>query len=244
MFDVASVSTSSIGPSLSMFDIFIVWYVASFPASSLTFITIPAVFWLYVFVLSACHVFPPSKLYAFSCNPLSLSWAITVNVTSLFVHPSLCPSTSIVGNTLSSIGKLAYAVVFIPSVSLAIIKSPSFKFPTVSVLFSAFCHPPFNSISSPFSITLYSIWYSVLFVTPTLACLFDQFIFPNSIFPFTYTNSWVVASVVPSPWFPIKSVVVTFMLYVVWAFNAPYVYVTSATPGPTNLYSSSLLSLI
>ena len=60
-----------------------------FPSLSLTFITIPLVFDVYVLDELACHVAPPSKLYAASASPDSgstllslLSFApFTVNVT-------------------------------------------------------------------------------------------------------------------------------------------------------------------
>ena len=60
-----------------------------FPSLSLTFITIPLVFDVYVLDALDCHVAPPSKLYAASASPdpgstlLSpLSFApFTVNVT-------------------------------------------------------------------------------------------------------------------------------------------------------------------
>ena len=60
-----------------------------FPSLSLTFITIPLLFSLNVYDALACHVVPPSKLYAASASPepgstlLSpLSFApFTVNVT-------------------------------------------------------------------------------------------------------------------------------------------------------------------
>ena len=65
-----------------------------FPSLSLTFITIPLLLAEYVFDALACHVAPPSKLYAASASPepgftlLSpLSSApFIVSVTSLFVQ--------------------------------------------------------------------------------------------------------------------------------------------------------------
>ena len=74
-------------------------------------------------------------------------------------------------------------------------------------------------MSSPAFTTLYSIVYSVLFVNTTLACFSDHDGLPIFIFPCSNVNSFVVTSNVPSPSFPTVSFVVTFMLYVVCAFN-------------------------
>ena len=102
--------TSNSGPVLSILVIFIVLYVATFPASSLTFITIPDVFSVYVFIFSSCHVIPPSKLYVVFCNPLSVSSAVIVNVTFSFVHFSGVCVTFIVGAVVSCIVVVEYFV--------------------------------------------------------------------------------------------------------------------------------------
>ena len=139
-FDVGSKSILNVGPCLSILFTYIV-FSAIFPASSLTFITIPAVFWSYVFVFSACHDSPPSKLYACAWSPLSLSCAFTVNVTLWFVHSVGFPVTSNVGSTVSWIVAVAYPDVFTPSVNLPITISPFFSPVTVCVFPLAACHP-------------------------------------------------------------------------------------------------------
>ena len=67
-----------------------------FPSLSLTFITIPLVFDVYVFDALACHVAPPSKLYAAFARPDWESVAFTVNVTFWFVHLSGFPVTFVI----------------------------------------------------------------------------------------------------------------------------------------------------
>ena len=85
-------------------------YVAIFPAISFTFITIPAVFSVYVLFVSACQVAPPLKLYASACNPLSVSVAVIVNFTAPFVQSNGSCATLIVGAVVSWIWILAYFV--------------------------------------------------------------------------------------------------------------------------------------
>ena len=109
---------STCGPFLSIFVISIV-FVSMFPAISLTFIIIPVVFWVYVLVDSVCHVVPPSKLYASSGNPLSVSVAVIDIVTSSFVHSVGLPDISNVGAVTSFICFCNVALLFVPSVNLA-----------------------------------------------------------------------------------------------------------------------------
>ena len=62
-----------------------------------------SVFSSYIFSLLACHVFPPSKLYASFDSPLKLSLAFTLRVTLSFVQFVGFPSTLLISGTSLSI---------------------------------------------------------------------------------------------------------------------------------------------
>ena len=97
-----------VGAWLSIFFILITDDVATFPTASLTFIIIPCVFFVYVFVFSFCHVCPLSKLYASVASPDKLSSAFTINITLSLVHFSF-PVTFFIVGTESSI---TYLILF------------------------------------------------------------------------------------------------------------------------------------
>ena len=122
----------------SILSIFIVLYVVIFPTASLTFITIPFVFSVYVLVFPFCHVWPLSKLYASEAKPDNLSSAFIVNVISFLCHFSFPVTPVIVGACLSIfIVPISFVDIF-PNASLTFITTPSVF--SVYVFVSSFCH--------------------------------------------------------------------------------------------------------
>ena len=208
-------TNTTTGPCLSILFTFTVCS-AIFPATSLTCILTSPAFSAYVFVFSACQLFPPSKLYASDCKPLSLSCASTVNVMLWFVHSVLFPVTFIVGFVSSFISFIIVPLTLFPSVSLAYIVSPFNKPVTcvvipASAVFSTSVQLLFWSNTFPLFTTWYCISYSELFVISALACLLlhvGSVIFKSSELA---SNDPVDIVCVTFPTFPNLSAISTFI---------------------------------
>ena len=206
-------TNTTAGPCLSILFTFTVSS-AIFPATSLTCTLTSPAFSAYVFVFSACQLFPPSKLYACSWSPLSLSCASTVNVIFWFVHSVLFPVTFIVGFVSSFTSFITVPLTLFPSVSLAYIVSPfnnpfTFVVVPVSPVFSTNVQLLFWSKLWPDFTTWYCMSYSELFVISALACLLLHV--GSDIFNSSELNEPVDTVCCAFPTFPNLSAISTFI---------------------------------
>ena len=257
------------GSATSMLIIFIPLCVYVFPNISLTFINIPAVFSLYVFVFLDCQLVPPSKLYAFSANPTPTSLAITVIVTGPFVHSVVLRVTDVTSGFIISI-----LVIFI-SVCVYTFSNASFTFITIPSVFELYvlvfsacqvvppsklyafsANPAPASVAVTVSVTGLFVHSVVLFITD-VTCGFVVSILVIFIALCVYTFPSVSLTFITIPFvfvlyvlvFPVCQVVPPSKLYGVACnpealYSVPPISITSLTPFIVNVTEPFVHSVV